>query len=67
MDRARNGKLRRRVGMEGELASGAEQRVLGLFGYVEGVDEYRTAGGVLMAEVRGGRVQGGPGLAEWMG
>ena len=39
--------------------------MLGWFGHLEGVDEYRVAGGVLMAEVSGGRVRGRPRLG-WM-
>ena len=43
----------RRAGIERELASGADQRVLRWFGLVEIVDEYRMARKVLMAEVSG--------------
>ena len=57
--------MRGRAGMEGELASGADRRVLRWFGHVEGVDDCRVAGGVLMAEVGGGRVRGRPRLG-WM-
>ena len=45
-----------------ESASRADQRVLRWFGHVERMDEYRIARRVLMAEVRGGRVQGRPRL-----
>ena len=48
--------MRRRAGMERELASRADQRVLRWFGHVERMDEYRMARKVLMAEVSGGRV-----------
>ena len=62
MDRVRNEEVRRRAGIERELASRADQRVLRWFGHVERMDEYRVARRVLMAEVSGGRVQGRPRL-----
>ena len=65
MDRVRNEEVRRRAGIERELASRADQRVLRWFGQVERMDEYRIARRVLMAEVSGGRVQGRPRL-DWM-
>ena len=43
MDRVRNEEVRRRAGMERELASRTDQRVLRWFGNVERMDEYRTA------------------------
>ena len=51
MDRVRNEEVRRRAGIERELASRADQRVLRWFGHVERMDEYRMARRVLMAEV----------------
>ena len=42
-DRVRNEELRRRAGIERELASRADQRVLRWFGHVETMDEYRMA------------------------
>ena len=57
--------MRRRAGIERELASRADQRVLRWFGLVERMDDYRMARRVLMAEVSGGRVQGRPRLG-WM-
>ena len=45
-----------RAGIERELASRADQRVLRWFGHVEIMDEYRVARSVLMAEVSGLRV-----------
>ena len=63
--RVRNEEVRRRAGIEMELASRADQRVLRWFGHVERIDEYRMARRVLMAEVSGGRVQGRPRLS-WM-
>ena len=60
MDRDRNEKVRRRAGIERELASRADQRVLRWFGHAERMDEYRMAKRVLMAEVSGGRVRGRP-------
>ena len=65
MDRVRNEEVRRRGGIERELASRADQRVLRWFGHVESIDEYRMAKRVLMAEVSGGRVQGRPRL-RWI-
>ena len=57
--------MRRRAGIEREVASRADQRVLRWFGHVERMDEYRMARKVLMAEVSGGRVRGRPRLC-WM-
>ena len=65
MDRVRNEEVRRRAGIERELASRADQRVLKWFGHVERLDKYRMARRVLMAEVSGGRVGGRPRLG-WM-
>ena len=65
MDRVRNEDVRRRAGIERELASRADQRVLRWFGHVERMDEYRMARGVLIAEVSGGRVRGRP-MLGWM-
>ena len=65
MDRVRNEEVRRRAGIERELASRAAQRVLRWFGNVERMDEYRMARRVLMVEVSGGRVRGKPRLG-WM-
>ena len=50
--------MRWRAGIEMELASIADQRVLRWFGHVERMDDYRMARKVLMAEVSGGWVQG---------
>ena len=58
MDRVRNEEERRRAGIERQLASRADQRVLRWFGHVERMDDYRMAKRVLMAEVSGGRVRG---------
>ena len=52
-----NEEVRWRAGIERELAGRADQRVLGWYGYVERMDEYRMARRVLMAEVSGGRVR----------
>ena len=65
MDRGRNEEALRRAGIEMELASTPDQRVLRWFGHVERMDDYRMAKGVLMAEVSGGRVRGRPRLG-WM-
>ena len=65
MDRVKNEKVRARAGIERELASRADQRVLRLLGHVERMDEYRMAGRMLMAEVSGGRGRKKPRLG-WM-
>ena len=65
MHRVRNEEVRRRAGIEMELASRADLRVLRWFGHVERMDDYRMARRVLMAQVSGGRVQGRPRLS-WM-
>ena len=63
--RVRNEEVRRRAGIERELASRADQRVLRRFGHVERMDDYCMARRVLMAEVSGGRLRGRPRLC-WM-
>ena len=65
MERVRNEEVRRRAGIEKELARRADQRVLRWFGHVERMDEYRMGRRVLMAEVSGGRVRRRPRLG-WM-
>ena len=62
MDGVRNEEVRRKAGIERELASRADQRVLRWLGHVERIDEHRMARRVLMAEVSGGWVQGRPRL-----
>ena len=57
--------VRRRAGIELELTSRVDQRVLRWFGHVESIDEFRMARRELMAEVSGGRVRGRPRLG-WM-
>ena len=57
--------MRRRAGIERELASRADQRALTWFGHVERMDDYRMARRVLMAEVSGARVRRRPRLG-WM-
>ena len=57
MDRVRNEEVRRRDGIERELASRADQRVLRWFGHVEIMDDYRIARRMLIPEVSGGRVR----------
>ena len=64
MDRVRNEEVRRRAGIERELTSKADQRVLRWFGHVER-NAYRMARMVLMAEGSGGRVRRRPRLG-WM-
>ena len=58
MDRVRNEEVHWRDGIERELASRADQRVLRWFGHVERIDENRMARRMLMAKVSGGWVQG---------
>ena len=65
MDRVRNEEVHRRAGIERELASRADQRVLRWFGHVERMDEYHMDRRVLMAKVSGGQVRGRPRLG-WM-
>ena len=43
--------MRKRTGLERELASNADQRILRWFGHVDRMDEYRMARRVLMTEV----------------
>ena len=61
-DRVRNEEVRKRAGIEMELASRADQKVLRWFGHVERMDEYRMARRVLMAVVSGGRGRARPRL-----
>ena len=49
----RNEEVHRRAGIEIELESKADQRVLRWFGHVERMDEYRLTRRVLMAGVSG--------------
>ena len=65
MDRVMNEEVRRRAGIERELASRADQRALRWFGHVERMDEYCMAKRVLMAKVSGGWVRGRPRFG-WM-
>ena len=65
MDGVRNEEVRRRAGIEEELASRADQRALQWFVDVERMDEYRMARRMLMAEVSVRRVRGRSQFA-WM-
>ena len=58
MEGVRNEEVHRLAGIERELASRADQRVLRWFGHMEIMDEYRMARRVLMADLSGGRVRG---------
>ena len=62
IDRVRNEEVCRGAGIERELASTVDQRVLRWFGYVERINEYRMARRVLMAEISTGWVRGRPTL-----
>ena len=48
MDRVRNEEVRRRAGIERELATRADQRVLRWFGHVERMDDYRIETEVML-------------------
>ena len=65
MDRVRNEEEHTRAGIDRELASRADHRVLRWFDHMERMDEYRMTRRVLMAEVTGGRIRGKPRLG-WM-
>ena len=56
--RVRNEDVRSKAGIERELVSRMDQRVLRWLWHTQRIDEYRMARGVFMAEVRGGRVRG---------
>ena len=58
----RNEEVRIRAGIERELASRADKRVLRWFGHGERMDGHCMARLVLMVEERGGRVRGRPRL-----
>ena len=58
MDRVMNEEVHKRAGIERELASRADQRVLRWFGNVEIMDDYRMTRRVLMAQVSRGRLRG---------
>ena len=60
IDGVRNEEVSRRAGIEMELESRADQRVLRWFGHVEKMNDYRMARRVLMAKVSGERVRGRP-------
>ena len=64
MNRVMNEQVRRKAGIERELASRADQRVLRWFGNVERMDKYRKARSVLMVEVSGERMLGRPRLEQ---
>ena len=63
MDRVRNEQVRRRAGIERELASRVDQRVLRWLGHAKKMYEYLLARRVLTAEVSGGRVRS----RTWLG
>ena len=65
MDKVKNEEVCRSAGIEMELASRADQRVLRWFGHVERMDEYRMTRRVFIAEVSGVLVRGRPRLG-WM-
>ena len=56
MDRVRNEEVHRRAGIERELASRVDQRVLRWFGHLERNNEYHIARRVLIPDVNGGLV-----------
>ena len=57
MDGVKNEGVCRRAGIERELVSGVDQRVLRCYGHVERMDEFRVARRMLMAEASAVRVQ----------
>ena len=57
LDKVRNEEVRRRAGIERELPSRADERILRWFGHVEGINEHRMTKRMLMAEAGGGRVR----------
>ena len=59
MDRVRNEEVYRRAGIERELASGPDQKVLRWCGHVERKDECLMARRVMMVEVSVGRIMDG--------
>ena len=65
MGRVLKEEVRKRAGIERELPSRADQRVLRWFVHVERISDYRIARRVLISEVRRMRVRGGPRLG-WM-
>ena len=65
MDRVRNEEVRMRAGIERELASRSDPRVLRRFGHAKRMDEHLTTRRVLVAEVSVGRARGRPRLG-WM-
>ena len=62
MDIVRNEEVRRKAGIERELASGVDQRVLRWFGHLERMDDYRMATSMFMTDANGCRVLGRPRL-----
>ena len=62
MDRVRYKEVCRKAGIERELASRTDQRVLSWFGDLKRMDYYRMATSVLMVKVSGGLVRGRPRL-----
>ena len=48
--------MRKRAGIERELASRADQRVLRLFGHMERMDKYGMARKLLKSEIGGERI-----------
>ena len=64
-DRVNNEEVRRRAGIERELASRTDQRVFRWFDDVERMGEYRMAIRVLNTDLCGGGVWGRPRLG-WM-
>ena len=66
MHRVRSEGVHRRAGIDRELASRADQRVLRWFGHVERMDEYRIGRRVLMALSIGDGYEEDQGWAGWM-
>ena len=64
LDIVRNEEARWRAGIEMELASREDQRLLRWFGHVGRMNEYRMTRRVLMAEMSGGWERGRPRLGS---
>ena len=65
MDRVKNEEVRIRAGIEMQLESGVDQRVVRWFEHVERMDEYRMARRGLMEEVSVVRMRGKP-ILGWI-
>ena len=65
LDRVRNEEVRKRAGVEKEMAERADERLLGWFGHMERMGEERLVKEVWKAEVEGVNLRGRPRM-RWM-